>query len=186
MTTSSRIIRLLFFHTYSEASDLTNVLSEELWRKCRLYGFQSLWTSHLSVSFRFLVSSVRVVPHRLYLLPSYLFLCVLSKRHMMSVYLSLSLAFVLIILLTWHLPLPFLDPHSFFILLKISTLTPKNVTQNDVLTQVKTFNGFRFQNEHTSYASYEECWGNNTREGVRRGGHDECERSEERIKHTHI
>ena len=44
-------------------------------------------------------SSNRVVPHRFYFLPSYFFLRVLSKWHMLSVHFSLSLALVHIIVL---------------------------------------------------------------------------------------
>ena len=43
------------------------------------------------------VSSVRVVPHRFYLLPSYFFLRVLPKWNILSIHFSLSLAFVFII-----------------------------------------------------------------------------------------
>ena len=39
-----------------------------------LYGFQSPLTFHLGHSYLFLVSSVDVVPHRLYLIPSYFLL----------------------------------------------------------------------------------------------------------------
>ena len=78
-------IRLLFLHAHREPSALDNELSEEsdhfhsLRASCfaklkvavglimvnghRLCGFQSPWTSHLGLSYRFLVSSVRVVSH---------------------------------------------------------------------------------------------------------------------------
>jgi hypothetical protein len=65
-------------------------------RKHRLCGFQSPWTSHISLSYRFLFSFVRVVPHRFYLLPLYFSLLVLTKRHMLSLYFSLSLDFSLL------------------------------------------------------------------------------------------
>ena len=80
-------IRLLFLHTHREASAWSNELPEEsdqfrflrascfanlkgavglikLSRQNQLCGFQSSWTFHLGLSYRFLVSSVRVVPHR--------------------------------------------------------------------------------------------------------------------------
>ncbi len=124
----------MFLHDHHESSVLTNELVEEsdqflfLWTSCftnfkgtlvwlwwnhLLYGFQSLWTSHLGLSYRFLVSSVRVAPHHLYLLPSYFFLRVLTKRYMLSVSFSLSLACVLIIDLTWHLSSLVLRPFLF-------------------------------------------------------------------------
>ena len=56
------------------------------WRKHRMCGFQSLWTFPLCLPYLFLVSFVHVVPHRFYLFPSYFFLCVLTKWHMLSVY----------------------------------------------------------------------------------------------------
>ncbi len=101
-------------------SPIWRVLLVWLWWKHRLGGFQSPWTFHLGLSYRFLVSFVRVVPPRFYLLPSYFFLCVLPKRHMLSVYFSLSLTRLLIIDLAWHLSFPWSSP--FFILLKTKYL----------------------------------------------------------------
>ncbi len=89
-----------------------------LWRKNRISGFQSPWTSHLGLSYHFLVSFVHVVPHRFYLLLSYFFLRLLPKWHILSLYFSLSLTFVLIIDLAWHISFPWTS--SFFILLEIN------------------------------------------------------------------
>jgi hypothetical protein len=57
-----------------------------------------LQSFHLGLSYNCLVSSVLVVPHRFYPLPSYFFLRNLPKWHILSVYFSVSLAFSLIIL----------------------------------------------------------------------------------------
>ena len=56
-------------------------------------GIEIRIADHLGLSYRFLVALVRVVPQ----FPSYFFLRVLSKRHMLSSYFNLSLVFVLII-----------------------------------------------------------------------------------------
>ena len=102
---SSQRNRTSFVSFELRVSLIWRVLLVWLWWKYRLGGFQSPWTSHLGLSYRFLVSFVHVVPHRLFkLLPSYFFLRVLPKQNMMSVYFILSLVFVFIIDLTWHHP----------------------------------------------------------------------------------
>ena len=79
-------IRLLFLHAHREGSTLVNELTEESDQFRRSRGFQSPSTFPLGLPYRFLVSFVRVVPRRFWLLPSSFFLCVLTKWHMLSVY----------------------------------------------------------------------------------------------------
>ena len=86
--------RTSFVFLEPRVSLIWRVLLVWLWWKHQLYVFQFPWTSHLGPSCRFLVSSVRVVPHRFYLLPSYFFFRVLPKWHILSVYFSVSLACV--------------------------------------------------------------------------------------------
>ena len=78
--------RISFVSLEFPVSLIWRVLLVWLWWKHRLCGLQSPLTSHLGLSYRFLVSFVRVVPHLFKVLPSYFFLRVLSKWHMMSVY----------------------------------------------------------------------------------------------------
>ena len=103
-------IRLIFLHVHRETSVLSTELPEESdqFRFLREVCFTNLKgavglimtkASAMRISIPLDLSSRTP----LLILPSYFFLCVLPKRHILSIYLSLSLAFVLIIVLAWHL-----------------------------------------------------------------------------------
>ena len=110
--------RISFVSLEVRVSLLWRVLLVWLWRKHRLCRLQSPWTSHLGLSYRFLVSFVRVVPHRCKLLPSYFFLRVLPMWHMMSVYFYPVICFCTHHSFSVTPSFPWFSP--FFILLKIN------------------------------------------------------------------